>query len=107
MIRCGKKSTMLAVCAFVLAGLLAPAGSSASAAPANERLSVSQLRKLLNAQDLPTTERLPVTEESHPFNGAAWQNKPINLARYGSSSGSTCCPESRTSTTGRRTATTS
>jgi len=37
----------------------------------------------LNAQDLPTTERLPVTEESHPFNGAAWQNKPINLARYG------------------------
>ena len=83
MIRFGKKSTTLVVSAFVLVGLLAPIGSSASAAPANEPLSASQLRGLLNAQDLPTTERLPVTEESHPFNGAAWQNKPINLARYG------------------------
>jgi len=83
MIRFGMKATTLAVSAFVLAGLLAPIGSSASTAPANEPLSASQLRGLLNAQDLPTTERLPVTKESHPFNGAAWQNKPINLARYG------------------------
>ena len=37
----------------------------------------------MNAHDLPTTELLPVTADSHPFNGAAWQNKPINLARYG------------------------
>ena len=53
------------------------------AATASEPLSASQLRRLLNAQDLPTTELLPVTKESHPFNGAAWQNKPINLAKYG------------------------
>lgn len=26
---------------------------------------------------------LPVTEESHPFNGAAWQVKPIHLGYYG------------------------
>src|SRR2546429_147515 len=77
------RSRVFAVSAFVLVGLWAPIGSSASTAPANEPLSSSQLRGLLNAQDLPTTERLPVTEESHPFNGAAWQNKPINLARYG------------------------
>jgi Alpha/beta hydrolase domain len=65
------------------AAVFGTVGSSASPVPANERLSVSQLRKFLNAQDLPTTEELPVTKESHPFNGAAWQNEPINLAKYG------------------------
>ena len=83
MIRHGRKATTLAVSAFVLAGLLAPTGSSASATPTGQPLSTSQLRGLLNAQDLPTTELLPVTADSHPLNGAAWQNVPIDLARYG------------------------
>ena len=83
MINHRRKATTLAVSALVLAGLLAPTGSSASATPTGEPLSASELRGLLNAQDLPTTQLLPVTAESHPFNGAAWQNKPINLAKYG------------------------
>ena len=83
MINHRRKATTLAVSALVLAGLLAPTGSSASATPTGQPLSTSELRGLVNTHDLPTTDLLPVTADSHPFNGAAWQNKPINLARYG------------------------
>ncbi|MFN8196115.1 MAG: alpha/beta hydrolase domain-containing protein [Nocardioidaceae bacterium] len=41
------------------------------------------LRQLLLAQALPTTELIPTTATSHPWNGAAWQNKPIDLSRWG------------------------
>ena len=46
-------------------------------------LDAKALQKVLLAQDLPALQLLPVTATSHPFNGAAWQNKPIDLAKYG------------------------
>lgn len=82
-------SRRLAVAISVaLAGLLLPAVSAAdpgAAAPSVESptLTAEQLRSELNAQALPETKRLPVTADSHPFNGALWQNKPIDLAKYG------------------------
>jgi hypothetical protein len=80
--RKGTTITTLAGSAIVAIGLLTPTASSAGA-HAGESLSALELGGGLNAQRLPTTELLPVTRASHPFNGAAWQNKPINLARYG------------------------
>ena len=38
---------------------------------------------MLRDQALPTTTLIPTTATSHPWNGAAWQNKPINLAKHG------------------------
>ena len=46
MINHRRKATTLAVSALVLAGLLAPTGSSASATPAGQPLSTSELRGL-------------------------------------------------------------
>jgi len=60
-----------------------PAHSTDSRASKSAALSVAQLRAKLNAQALPTTKLLPTTATSHPFNGARWQNKPIQLAKYG------------------------
>jgi hypothetical protein len=82
-----KVSFSLAIASsLVAAGLAMPAASTPStaappAAPAS--LTTGELRAELNSQDLPETELLPVTADSHPFNGALWQNKPIDLSRYG------------------------
>ena len=69
------------VVALALALLLVSApGARAAAGP---ELDAKALQKVLLAQDLPTLQLLPVTATSHPFNGAAWQNKPIDLKKYG------------------------
>jgi hypothetical protein len=41
------------------------------------------LQRLLAGQSLPVTARIPTTATSHPWNGAAWQNVPIDLSHYG------------------------
>ena len=46
-------------------------------------LDAKALQMLLSKQALPALEVLPVTETSHPFNGAAWQNVPIDLDGHG------------------------
>jgi hypothetical protein len=46
-------------------------------------LNSNALKKVLRSEGLPTTKIIPTTSTSHPWNGAAWQNKPINLAKYG------------------------
>jgi len=67
----------------------APAAVLMAAAPAEPAhdlagpiLDAKALQQLLSRQALPALEVLPVTETSHPFNGAAWQNVPIDLAGY-------------------------
>ena len=65
---------------FVLL-LLVTTAPSAWATP-GPVLGANALQKVLLAQDLPALQLLPVTETSHPFNGAAWQNKPIDLKKY-------------------------
>jgi len=69
-----------AMLAAIVVGALAPA---ASAKTSGVVIDAAALRKVLNAQPLPTLQLLPVTATSHPFNGALWQNKPIKLASYG------------------------
>src|SRR5262245_12455497 len=56
-------------------------GSVAQSIKAGPTLSSHQLRHVLAKQDLPTTELIPTTATSHPWNGAAWQNVPIDLAK--------------------------
>ena len=68
-----------AALALALTMAMAP-GAGATSGPI---LDAKALQKVLTAESLPTLERLPVTATSHPFNGALWQNKPINLAKYG------------------------
>jgi hypothetical protein len=51
--------------------------------PQDPVLNAKALQKVLDAEALPTLKLLPVTATSHPFNGAAWQNKPIDLAKHG------------------------
>jgi hypothetical protein len=69
------------VVALALAVLLVSApGARAAAGP---ELDAKALQTVMLAQDLPTLQLLPVTATSHPFNGAAWQNKPIDLKKYG------------------------
>lgn len=46
-------------------------------------LDAKALQKVLDAQALPRLQVVPVTATSHPFNGALWQNAPIDLANYG------------------------
>jgi len=46
-------------------------------------LTADALQQVLAAQPLPRLELLPVTADSHPFNGAAWQNEPIDLGEHG------------------------
>jgi hypothetical protein len=41
------------------------------------------MQRVLAAQPLPRLGLLPLTSDSHPFNGAAWQNEPINLGEHG------------------------
>ena len=60
-----------------------PSGHAAAPTSHGRLLARGALRDALNAQPLPTTKRLGITSSSHPFNGAAWQNKPIDLARHG------------------------
>jgi hypothetical protein len=46
-------------------------------------LNAKALKKVLQSQGLPTTQIIPTTSTSHPWNGAAWQNVPIDLSKYG------------------------
>lgn len=79
-----RRAAVALVLAAVLVLLAAAAAASASPrAGAGPVLDAGALQKVLLQQDLPTLELLPVTDTSHPFNGAAWQNKPIDLAKYG------------------------
>lgn len=71
---------LAAVLMLLAAAAVAPASPRAGAGPV---LDADALQKVLLQQDLPTLELLPVTDTSHPFNGAAWQNKPIDLGKYG------------------------
>lgn len=66
--------------AAALAGLLAPVAAAQSS---GAEMDAAALQKVLAAQALPTLESLPVTATSHPFNGAQWQNVPIDLAKHG------------------------
>ena len=76
-----RRASVVLVLALALALLLLAApGARAAAGPV---LDAEALQKVLLAQDLPALELLPVTVTSHPFNGAAWQNKPIDLKKYG------------------------
>jgi hypothetical protein len=68
------------------AGHLTEASSRASTAQkvsTGSVLSSKKLRATLQSQGLPTTQLIPTTATSHPWNGAAWQNKPIDLSKYG------------------------
>ena len=62
---------------------VASATQTPSVPEASGALSTEALRQVLQDQALPTTELIPTTRESHPWNGAAWQNVPINLAKRG------------------------
>lgn len=75
----------LAVSALPAAGSAAGNATSTTARSqaSEDRLTRSELRQLLAGQGLPTTELIPTTATSHPWNGARWQNKPIYLQRYG------------------------
>jgi hypothetical protein len=64
---------------IMLLCLVAPAAFAA----AGDEMNAKDLQKVLIAQALPKLELLPITSDSHPFNGAMWQNKPIALAKYG------------------------
>ena len=61
----------------------ARAAQTASAPEASAALGTESLRQVLQDQALPTTELIPTTRKSHPWNGAAWQNVPIDLAKRG------------------------
>lgn len=69
---------LVAAATTLLAATFAPPARAGGA-----ELDASQLRAVLNAQQLPKLRLLPVTSASHPFNGCLWQNKPIRLSRYG------------------------
>lgn len=83
----------LAGAVSLAATLTAPATAATSTSSArktqtaglgqDDALSTAALKRLLQAQDLPTTHLIKTTATSHPFNGAAWQNKPINLSKLG------------------------
>jgi hypothetical protein len=62
---------------------VASATQTPSGARASGALSTEALRQVLQDQSLPTTELIPTTRKSHPWNGAAWQNVPIDLAKRG------------------------
>jgi Alpha/beta hydrolase domain len=64
--------------AAAAAAILAPAQVGVAAT-----MSSGELRKVLNAEPLPTRTLLPTTSTSHPWDGAAWQTTPIRLGRYG------------------------
>lgn len=79
-----RRAGVVLVLAAVLVLLAAAATASASPrAGAGPVLDAEALQDVLLGQDLPALELLPVTATSHPFNGAAWQNKPIDLKKYG------------------------
>ena len=79
-----RRAWVVPVLAAVLVLLVVSAAASASPrAGGGPVLDAKALQKVLLAQDLPALELLPVTATSHPFNGAAWQNKPIDLKKYG------------------------
>jgi hypothetical protein len=75
--------------AALMVGLSLTAASSSTAEtirarkPAGATLSKAQLSQVLQDQTLPTTQVIPTTTTSHPFNGAAYQNVPIDLGGYG------------------------
>ena len=73
----------LVLAAVLVLLTVATAASASPRAGAGPVLDADALQEVLLAQDLPALELLPVTETSHPFNGAAWQNKPIDLKKYG------------------------
>jgi hypothetical protein len=80
-------------CASLTAALAVPAQAATSAADAQtggvssvsaaSALPSEALRQVLQQQALPTTRLIPTTATSHPWNGAAWQNVPIDLSKYG------------------------
>ena len=83
-----RTSRPLAIALFLVVSVLLIPTTSARSNPAvtlepRPTLTAEQLRSELNAQALPSTQPLPVTADSHPFNGARWQNKPIDLAKRG------------------------
>lgn len=72
------------------AALIAAAPATASSpsaavhpARSGDELTARHLQRLLARQALPTTDLIPTTASSHPWNGAAWQNVPIDLSDYG------------------------
>jgi hypothetical protein len=81
-----RAKAVLAMTGTALACLISlPAQADPSTtAPSDPRsLDAESLGQTLRAQSLPSTELLPVTADSHPFNGAMWQNKPIRLEKHG------------------------
>ena len=88
LIAAGVGAGALLVAAAPGAGSASPTAAEHPAAQTPAAVTVtktdsSQLRKILQQQGLPHTDRIPITATSHPFNGAAWQNKPIDLAAHG------------------------
>jgi hypothetical protein len=86
-----RRAGLAATAAALLVGTLStvspgPAASWAqteSSPDASSALDTDALRQVLQSQELPTAERIPTTRKSHPWNGAAWQNVPIDLAQRG------------------------
>jgi len=74
--------TILMACLVMLAAVLLMA-APAFADTTGPVLDAQALQKVLNAEALPTLQLVPVTATSHPWNGALWQNAPIDLATYG------------------------
>jgi hypothetical protein len=73
----------LAVTLAVPATAATTASSTKAVANHGKTMNTSALKKMLQKEDLPSTELIRTTSTSHPWNGAAWQNKPIDLSRYG------------------------
>lgn len=69
--------TLVLVAALSLVAIPTPAQAA--------ELPTAQAQQTLAATgELPGIDGpIPIDENSHPFNGAAWQNKPIDLAAYG------------------------
>jgi hypothetical protein len=75
----------------LVAGSVGAAAAGTNPSPANQvtgastgvRLNAAALQRVLDAQALPTLTYLPTTATSHPWNSAATQNVPIDLAAYG------------------------
>lgn len=73
--------------AITIACLAASVGivtqATATTAPADSSPVLSKASSAAAPAGLPTVRNIPITASSHPFNGAAWQNVPIDLSQYG------------------------
>ena len=85
----GVVMTLAAAAMVASSATASSSGNGATVAPslteaaASGTLDARELQRVLSRQALPSTELIPVTRDSHIWNGAAWQNVPIDLSDYG------------------------